>query len=220
MYVGLQIKLLQIETMSFESVSEGLEMVVSSDEGDEPSSVGFYQKDPQIIEIYQTRVEECWDFSYVVDVVAESGLQMRDLEEMGSCLSRNLFLRDNVLDPLVFSSLEKKYGKCIPREKSERRLLFDRLNLGLIEIFKPSVGLNTWRKPVAKRFCACQKGQELEEVLWSVLVNQHDEVKKDSSDKVCQKELEWLDLEEDTDLIIQELQCFLVDELIEEVLCM
>ncbi|CAO2826171.1 unnamed protein product [Amaranthus hypochondriacus] len=217
---GLHIKLLQIDTMSFESASEGPGMVVSSDEGDDPNSVCFYQNDPQIIEFYQTRVEECSNFSYVVDVVAESGLQMRDLEEMGSSQSRNLFLRDNVLDPLVFSSLEKKYGKCIPREKSERRLLFDRLNLGLVEIFKPSIGLNTWKKPVAKRFRASQKGQELEEVLWSVLVNQQDEVKKDSFDKVCQKEMKWLDLEEDTDLIIQELQSLLVDELLEEFLCM
>ncbi|CAO2816514.1 unnamed protein product [Amaranthus hypochondriacus] len=207
-YVGLQRKLQVIDTMSLESFSEGPEMVVSSDEGDNRSSVGFYQNDPQISEICQTLVKECWDFSYVVDIVGEYGFQTNNLEEM------------DPLDPSVFDSLEKKYGKSMLWERSERRLLFDRLNLGLIESVKTSADLHTWRKPLAKRFRTSQKRQKVEDVLWSILTNQQEELKRDSSDKVCRSEMEWLDLEEDVDLIVVELERFLVDELIDEFVCM
>uniref|UniRef100_A0A803MVN5 DUF4378 domain-containing protein n=1 Tax=Chenopodium quinoa TaxID=63459 RepID=A0A803MVN5_CHEQI len=209
---GLQRKLQLIETMSLESGSEGPEMVVSSEGGDYEDSVGLYQNDPQIMEVYQTLIKESLDFSYVVDVLVESGLQMMDLEME----SKTWCLRGYVLEPLVFDELEKKYGKHMPWEKSERRLLFDRLNLGLLEIVKPSVGLSTWKKPVAKRFCQRQKSQELiVEDLWSLLVNQQEDIKR-KPDKVCKKEIEWLDLEEETDLIVQEIQSLLIDEFIEE----
>lgn len=214
---GMQRKLQLMETMSLESGSEGPEMMVSSEEGDDGASIGLYQNDPQLMEIYQTLIKESWDYSYVVDVVVESGLQMRDLEME----SQTWCLRGYVLEPLVFDMLEKKYGKNMPWEKLERRLLFDRINSGLLEIVKPSVGLNTWRKPVAKRLCPRQKSQELiEEELWSLLVNEQEEFKRDSSDKVCRKEMEWLDLEEDTELIVQEIQSLLIVELIEEFVCM
>ncbi|XP_010693137.2 uncharacterized protein LOC104906118 isoform X2 [Beta vulgaris subsp. vulgaris] len=210
---GLQRKLQLIETMSLESGSEGPEMVVSSDDGDDGASVGCYHKDPQIMEIYQTLIQESMDFSYVVDVIVESGLQMRNLEME----SKTWLLQGYALDPLVFDSLEKKYGKHMPWEKSERRLLFDRLNSGLLQIVKPFVGLNSWRKPIAKRFSSRHKSQEvIEEELWSLLVNQQKELSTGSLDKVRGWEMEWLDLEEDTDLIVQEIQSLLIDEIIEE----
>ncbi|XP_021729711.1 uncharacterized protein LOC110696662 [Chenopodium quinoa] len=209
---GLQRKLQLIETMSLESGSEGPEMVVSSEGGDYEDSVDLYQNDPQIMEVYQTLIKESLDFSYVVDVLVESGLQMMDLE----IESKTWCLRGYVLEPFVFDELEKKFGKHMPWEKSERLLLFDRLNLGLLEIVKPSVGPSTWKKPVAKRFCQRQKSQDLiEEDLWSLLVNQQEVIKK-KSDEVCKKEIEWLDLEEETDLIAQEIQSLLIDEFIEE----
>ncbi|KNA06161.1 hypothetical protein SOVF_183620 [Spinacia oleracea] len=213
---GFQRKFQLIETMSLESRSEGPEMAVSSEEGENEGSVGLYQNDPQIMEIYQTLIKESWDFSYVVDVVVESGLHMRDLEME----SKTWCLQGYVLEPSVFDMLEKKYGKHMPWEKSDRRLLFDRLNSGLLDIFKPSVGLNTWKQPVTKRLSSRQKGQEgIEEELWSLLVNQQEEFKRESFDKLYIKEIGWLDLEEDTDLIVQEIQSLLLDELIDEFAC-
>lgn len=188
-------------------------MVVSSEEGDDGRSTDCYEKDPQIMELDQTLIKESCDFAYIVDVVVESGLQIRNLEME----SKTWWLQGYALDPLVFNLLEKKYGEHVPWAKSERRLLFDSINSLLLEKVKPWLGLSTWRKPVAKRFCPRQKVQEfIEDELWWLLVHQQEEAKKESFDKVCRIEMEWLDLEEDTDLIVQDIQSLLIDELIEE----
>ncbi|KAL2895990.1 Protein LONGIFOLIA 1 [Bienertia sinuspersici] len=213
---GLQRKLQLIENMSLESGSEGPGMLLSSEEGDDISSVNWNLKDPQIMEFNQTSMKESCDFSYIVDIIVESGLHMKNME----IESKTWALQGYALHRSVFDSLEKKYGKQIPSEKSERMLLFDCINSVLLEMFKPYIGLSSWRKPTAKRLS--QKSQELiEDKVWWLLVNQQEEYKKSyDNDKLSINEMEWLDLEEDTSLIVQEIQSLLIDGVVEEFVCM
>lgn len=202
---GLQKKLQSIETVSLESGSEGPGMMVSSDDGD----VSCYHEDAQLIEIHS--LSETRDFSYLVDVLTESGCLTMDLE-----MDTEPY---DVLTPSLFKLLEEKYGEQTFWERCERRLLFDRINCGLKEIMQPFVGINTWKKCVVKRYDLFTRGSQesIEEQLWAALVNQEEESKSESSsDKLCQRETEWLELDEDIGLLVHELEFFLIDELVED----
>ncbi|KAK9699481.1 hypothetical protein RND81_08G176200 [Saponaria officinalis] len=202
--LGLQPRLHFLEALSTESGSEGPGMAVSSDVSDGGGSPCCYRED---LQISQCTRESCV-FSYLVDVLTESGLMTGKLEAEND----RRFSGSYVLDPSVFDFLEKKFGKSTAGERSERRLLFDRINIGLVEILQPFVGIQSWRKPVVKRLSVRQSWEFIEEDLWSLLVNQEEESKND--------EIEWLDFEEDVKFIVQEIQSLVIDELIEEYLSM
>ncbi|XP_074273367.1 uncharacterized protein LOC141596982 isoform X2 [Silene latifolia] len=198
--LGLPTKLHLIEAMSTESSSEGPGMIISSDASDGGGSTVYYREDAQIEE----PSSESYHFSYLVDVLVESGMLMGNLE-----------LESYVLDTLVFDLLENKYGKSDLRERSERRLLFDRIRSGLVEILQPCVGIHSWTKPVAKRLSGFRRSWAfVEEELWGFLVNQ--EQVKNKSDKACGLGVEWLDLEEDVVLMVEEIQNLVIDEVVEE----
>ncbi|KAL9227095.1 hypothetical protein vseg_002831 [Gypsophila vaccaria] len=200
--LGLQRKLHLLEAVSIESGSEGPGMAVSCDVSDEDGSPCCYREDLQISQC----TPESYHFSYLVDVLTESGLITGNLEME----NERRFADRYLLDPSVFNILEKKYGKSTARQRSERRLLFDRINSGLVEILRPFVGLHSWRKPVVKRLSVRQSWEFIEEDLWSLLVNQEEESKNN--------EIEWFDFEEDAKVIVQEIQSLVIDELVEEFL--
>ncbi|KAH9603182.1 hypothetical protein KSS87_008358 [Heliosperma pusillum] len=199
--LGLPTKLHLIEAMSTESGSEGPGMVISSDASDAGGSTVCYREDTQIEE----PTSESCHFSYLVDVIVESGMLMGNLE-----------MESYVLDPSIFDLLEKKYGKSELMERSERRLLFDRIKSGLMDILQPCVGVHSWRKPVVKRLRSMRRSWEfVEEELWGLLVNQ-EEVKSNLFDKFFDCGFKWLDLEEDVVVMVEEIQRLLIDELVEE----
>jgi len=201
--------------MSLESGSEGPEMAVSTDGDNEGNSpVGCYREDAQIMELYGTL--ENRDFSYVVDVLSELGFPTLNLEtesEAWRC-------QGYALNPLVFDSLEKKYGKQTFWERSERKLLFDRMDLGLLEIARSLDLMITQRKPLSKRFGSMQNQELIEEEVWALLVKQEEESKRASCSKVCGGEMEWLEIETYTYWIVKEVESLLLDELAEEFVSM
>lgn len=203
-----------MDTMSLESGSEGPEMAVSTDGDNEGSSVGCYREDSQIMEIHGTI--ENRDFSYVVDVLSELGFPTLNLEIESDAWC----CQGYALNPLVFDSLEKKYGKQTFWERSERKLLFDRMDLGLMEIARSLDPINTQRKPLSKRFGSMQNQELVEEELWALLVKQEEESKRASCTKVCGGEMEWLEIETYTYLIVKEVESLILDELVEEFVSM
>ncbi|KAM1053764.1 hypothetical protein ACFX2I_001177 [Malus domestica] len=115
----------------------------------------------------------------------------------------------------VFETLEKKFGDQASWKRSDMRLLFDRINAGLMEIFEPCMGVPTWTKPVSRRIRSTPSEEMIEEDLWMLLVSQEKETGWDTTEKALGREIE-LDLGDDIDGIGREIERFLFDKLIAE----
>ena len=209
-----------LKSESFEGYSEGPGMVVSSDDddddGDADADAG--EESPEDCEVNEDLirlfgVEERRDFSYLVDVLTEAGFHSRNQDiAFGGWHSPEIPISSS-----VFETLEKKYGEQISWKRSARRLLFDRINSGLMEIFQPCFGEPMWAKPVAKRLSYRQNLKEIEEELYMFLVSQEKEARKDSSEKVLGKDDGWLFLGYDVEVIGREIENSLIDELAAEI---
>ncbi|GAB4854865.1 hypothetical protein Ancab_023451 [Ancistrocladus abbreviatus] len=212
-HVGLQMKLKFLEE-SLELDSEGHEMMVSSDEDIEEDSCGGHRECGEKMRTYN--IEESRDFSYLVDVIVESGFDGGNLKK--DCKIQKSF--EFAINPLLFDALEKKYGKQASWKISERRLLFDRINLGLMEILQPCMGMGMEARSVVKRLVCLQHPELITDELWTWLVNQEKEARRESysSVRVYARELDLLELDEDVSSIVQEIEKMLVDELVEEIL--
>lgn len=198
-----------LKSESLEAYSEGPEMVVSSDDDEGEESLA----DCEVNEELTRLVEESRDYSYLVDVLTEAGFHGRnqniDFDGWHSPEIR--------ISPSVFETLEKKYGEQISWKRSERRLLFDRINSGLIEILQPCLGEPVWAKPVVRRLNYRQNLKEIEEELYMYLVRQEKEARKDSSEKALGKDDGWLFLGYDVEAIGREIENSLIDELVAEI---
>lgn len=198
---------LQLESLNFESeetYSEGSVMVVSGDE-DVPEQYGDLSHDSKKVKRWLGNGESR-NFSYVVDV----------LDEAVFCGTNSYmdfkmwYSLECPISPLVFDALEKKYGKQTSWPKSERQLLFNRINSGLVEIFNPVINFPVGTTSVRRRFSASFRLDEVVDELWLKLVSQEKEKSKELSKKALEK---WLELEEGLDIICRELETSLFDEL-------
>ncbi|KAI3473229.1 hypothetical protein Pfo_030521 [Paulownia fortunei] len=80
---------------------------------------------------------EGWEISYALDVLIDSGLEESDF----NMFRTTWHSPDCPLDPKLFDNLEKKYSDQTTGLRSERRLLFDRINSGVLQIFQEHVDL-------------------------------------------------------------------------------
>ncbi|XP_031116932.1 uncharacterized protein LOC116020604 [Ipomoea triloba] len=200
-----QLKLL--ETSSEETYSEGSEMAVSSVENNEKRSFYFSQ---ELLGVFSS--EESRDFSYLVDVLDEAHLNFEvDFETCNSL--------ESPINPLLFEALEKKYGKQISWLKSERRLLFDRINSWFSEILNSFTDIHVRSKSLKMMFHPTLRRSEVEEELWMLLVNEEKEVGKDLSEKALGVETKWLKMESEISNICKEVENYLFDELVAELFC-
>ncbi|KAK9289978.1 hypothetical protein L1049_008140 [Liquidambar formosana] len=198
----MQLQLLKLESEAYE---EG-PMVISSDEDVGEGSVGVSEARGMF------RAEESWESSYVVDVLIYSGFSDADPD---------MFLEtwqspECPVGPLVFEKLEKKYCDQTTSLKSERKLLFDRINSGLREIFQQFMDPHPWVKPLAIMVGPKMSKDGLEDDLCKLLSSEEKKGSKTTEEKVLGKESEWLDLGEDIDVIGRELERLLIDELVAE----
>ncbi|XP_065871988.1 uncharacterized protein [Euphorbia lathyris] len=196
---GLHMQLELLKAKTSEAYSVGSSMAVSSDEG----SVNESEENQCLMS--PLRVEESRDFSYLVDVLTEAGFQ-----------SRKQHVPNGPISYSIFETLEKKYREQITWRRSERRLLFDRINLGLGEILEPLKGTVTRTKSVAKRFRYSQGNEILEEGAWGLLVEEEEEVRKES-EKMLGKDVRWMELGDEIQEIGREIEDSLIDELIADV---
>ncbi|XP_019192801.1 PREDICTED: uncharacterized protein LOC109187108 isoform X2 [Ipomoea nil] len=200
-----QLKLL--ETSSEETYSEGSEMAVSSLENNEKRSFYFSR---ELLGVFSS--EESRDFSYLVDVLDEAHLNFEvDFETCNSL--------ESPINPLFFEALEKKYGKQISWLKSERRLLFDRINSWFSEILNSFTDIHIRSKSLKMMFHPTLRRSEVEEELWMLLVNEEKEVGKDLSEKALGVETKWLKMESEISNICKEVENYLFDELVAELFC-
>ncbi|KVI09729.1 uncharacterized protein LOC112529202 [Cynara cardunculus var. scolymus] len=201
--VGLSMQLQLLESESEENDMDP-EMVTSSD--DEKSCC----TDENIKSVVSVGSKESRDFSYLLDVFDESGFEGGDVEirferwHSSECMG----------SPLVYERLEKKYGKQELWHKAERRLLFDRINAGMIEILRP-----LWSKPLRRKMTKNMwRRDAIEEELWILLASQENGV----HDGVAQKAVgrgPWLGPEDELDSIVKEIETFLFDKLAAELIC-
>ncbi|XP_057981560.1 uncharacterized protein LOC131166929 [Malania oleifera] len=208
---GLQMQLLKSEPS--ESYSEGPEMIMTSNEDTGEGSVNLSQEHEFI---KSSRPEGNRDFSYLVDVLDEAGSHDGNWD-----LDFEIWHSPECpLSPLVFKVLEKKYEEQMSWDRTERRLLFDRINSGLLEIFLPCISPGECAKPVRKRFGSRLSRELVEEDLWLLLVDQEKEASKKSSEKVLGKDMRWLELGDEIELIGREIERLLIEELAEEVVAL
>ncbi|KAF8396725.1 hypothetical protein HHK36_018354 [Tetracentron sinense] len=205
---GLRIKLQLLKLESSEAYSEGLGMIVSSDEDTEEGSMGLLP--------VENGAEENREFSYLFDVLVDSGFLGAELE----LVLATWYSPECPVGLLVFETLEKKYGEQTSWTRSERRLLFDRINSALIEILRPYMDPHPWVKPVWKKVGPRWCKESLEEELWNLLVSQEKEVSEDSSEKAMGREMRWMELGDDVDVIGREIERWLIGDVISEVVSM
>ncbi|GMI64682.1 TON1 Recruiting Motif 19 [Hibiscus trionum] len=192
----MQLQLLKLETEAYE---EGKMLLSSDDDGDQVSAWSAQDKG---IAMAEKNLESV----YIVDVLVDSGINGADL---------NTFLAtwrspDCPVNPTVFEELEKKYHNLNSWSRAERRLMFDRINSKLLEIYQPFMDQYPWIKPVRK-IIPKWNILELEDSLHKSLVSENKKLDMDAG------ECEWLNLRGDTDVLGKEIERLLSDELIAEV---
>ncbi|XP_043720420.1 uncharacterized protein LOC122667976 [Telopea speciosissima] len=210
---GLRMQLQLLKLESSDPYADGIEMFVSSDEDIGEESVGHLEEKGDHLSLLITG--ENRDYFYVVDVFVDSGLDFLDREMVLAALHSP----ECPVDPRVFEKLEKKCREHLTWPRSERKLLFDRINYGLMEILRPCMDPHPWVKPAMKRLTTGYE-ESLVDELWKLLVNQGQEGSNDSSQKVLGTEMMWLEVGDDIDAVGREIEKLLLDELIEEVVSM
>ncbi|CAA7029452.1 unnamed protein product [Microthlaspi erraticum] len=194
----------QIDTLKSESesYSDGSGMEVSSD--DEESVIDEAKESEESEPIVFLDTQESRDSSYVDDILAEVLLGDKNW--------------DFVITPKIFEKLEKKYYTETSWKRSERRILFDRVNSALVEILESFTATPTWKKPVSRRLGIVLSTNGLKQELWKVLARQEKRAKKESFAKVPVIDIDdWLELESDDESVVCELESLIVDELLDEV---
>ncbi|KAK7279429.1 hypothetical protein RJT34_24482 [Clitoria ternatea] len=197
----MQLQLLKLES---EEYTEGL-MLISSDEDGGETSVAMLEDNGLC------KTEDSWESSYIIDVLSECGID-------GAKADRILEVSDSQECPLsvsVFDELEMRYCDWTCCTRSERRLLFDRINSGIVNIYKQSTHALTWVGPSTRSIIGSKLVNKLQDGLCRMLVSQ--EVKDDALGKVLVTESEWLDLNNHIDVIGMEVERLLLDDLVAEI---
>lgn len=157
---------------------------------------------------------ESWESSYIVDVLIESGFDDTDADMFTTiCYSP-----DCPLGPWVFDNLESKHYGEVTRLKHDRRLLFDRINSALSVIPKSLAEPCPWVRPstvgIRFRWQAC----EIRDELYKLLEGQVKEANEEDSEKLLDKEMNWVGSRDSIDAIGTEIEKLLTDELLTELL--
>lgn len=191
---------------------EGLELNVSSDEDYGNESVGDFEEKKDITGL--SRTEESRDFSYVVEVLTEAGISNASLfKDFSTWHSAECPIR-----PSVFETLEKKFGEQQLWKRSERRLLFDRINFGLLDILHPYLYVPMWEKLVSRRMNSEPSQDMIEDEMWGLLVSQEKKAGKESADNMLGGgEIRWIELGEEVENIVREIVKLLVEELVDDI---
>ncbi|XP_021910446.1 uncharacterized protein LOC110824186 isoform X1 [Carica papaya] len=206
---GVKWRLEILKSESSETFSEGSGMIVSSDDEDigETSTWDSECKEHKCV-IKLSEVESR-DFSYIIEVLTEAGFND------GNQGFHKWHSLECPINPRVFENLEKKYGEQTSWKRSERRLLFDRINLGLLELLRPCMGMSTWTKPVSRRL---KRGLKVIDELGMLLANSEKQAKANTSMNALEgRGNSWLELGDEIEIIGREIENSLIDELTAEV---
>ncbi|KAI3865772.1 hypothetical protein MKX03_025518 [Papaver bracteatum] len=208
----MQLQLLKLESTE-DAYSEDMEMAVSSDDETGEGSVCFSNEKGDLIE--RLSGENSRDFSYLIDVLVDSQF----LDSDTNMQLTTWYAPDCPLNLSAFENLEKrKYGgDATEWPRSERRLLFDRINLGLIEILQQHEDPHPWIK-ATRKIGRKLRNEPLEEELWKLLLVSEREEESAENVMVLGKDIRWLELGDEIDVVGREIERSLMDELVAEFL--
>lgn len=180
--------------------------LISSDEGNGEWRFGSSEDKATL------KTEGSWESRYVTDILVHSGFIDYDPKTFVS----KLHSLDSPIDPLMFEELEKGlYNEGSSRP--ERRLLFDRLNSGLNEIYQQLTDPHPWVMAMTPALGYKLSGDGLVDELCRSLVGRDCKAYKGTLDKVLMNEMRWLSLGDDFDVIGKEIERLLVDDIVVEV---
>ncbi|EXB67881.1 hypothetical protein L484_008898 [Morus notabilis] len=202
----MQLQLLKLESESYE---EG-PMLISSDEDVGEGSTRF----SDAIGLY--RYQQSWECGYMVDVLGHSGLNGADTD----VFLASWHAPECPVSPLVFEELEKNYYDQASPPKSERRLLFDRINSGILEMCQQFTDPHPWVRSEATVMVPRWSKNGLQDGLRWLLASQEKNAKKCTTEKVLGKESQWLDLADDIDALGRWIEKLLLNDLVEELAAM
>ncbi|XP_018472623.1 uncharacterized protein LOC108843955 isoform X2 [Raphanus sativus] len=203
-YLDLHEKQLDDLKTESDSYSDGSGMEVSSDDDSVMASETEESKESEPVWLLDS--QEIKESSYIDDILSEVSLMDKNWVP-------------DTLTFKVFEKMEKKYYTETSWKRSERRVLFDRVCSGLVEILESFTATPTLKKPVSRRLGAGLSTCGLKQELCKVLARQENRAKKVSSNKVPVIDLdEWFKLEDDDDeALVCELEGMIVDDLLLEV---
>jgi len=201
----MQLQLLKLESEEF---GEGSVLVQSDEDGREEYS-GISEDNGLL------KTGDGWESSYMIDVLSESGIDR---------YQPDAFLEvwhspECPVSLSVFEELEKKYSDWNTCPSSERRLLFDRINWGIIDIFEQFLSAQSWVIPsISTNLRSNSKliKNGLQDCLYRMLCSQG-KVKDTALGKVLVSELQWLNLRDEIDGIGSEVESLLLDDLVAEI---
>ncbi|KAL1330155.1 hypothetical protein HN51_047314 [Arachis hypogaea] len=198
----MQLQLLKLES---EGYAEGSVLISSDEECGEGST--RLSEDNRLC-----RTEDSWESSYIIDVLSESGID-------GAQPDPNFEFWHSLESPVslsVFNELEKRYCDWTTCSRSERRLLFDRINSGIVKIHNQSMNLQPWVSRATTNVGSKLIENRIQDGLFRLLGSQG-KVKDDALGKVLVKEPQWLDLGDEIDVIGREIERLLLEELVAEI---
>ncbi|MCL7050324.1 hypothetical protein MKW94_028603 [Papaver nudicaule] len=210
---GLRMQLQLLKLESTEDVySEDMEMAVSSDDETGEGSICFSNEKGGLIE--RLSDENSRGFSYLIDVLVDSQFLDADTDMQ----LQTWYAPDCPLNLSVFENLEKKKygGDATEWPRSERKLFFDRINSGLIEILQQQEDPHPWIKATRKTGRVLRK-EPLEEELWKLLLVSEREEESAENVMVLGKDL-WLELGDEIDVVGREIERSLTVDLVAEIL--
>ncbi|CAL5388177.1 unnamed protein product [Camellia sinensis] len=203
-YSGLrmQLKLLKMESGAN---ANGL-MLTPSDKDVGQGFVSVFEEN----EVFN---DESWESFYLGDVLIDFGYDDADPYTFVS----TWYSLDCPLDPCLFDNLEKKYSNETTPLRSERKLLFDRINSGLFEMFHQFVDPLPWVKVATRKVGLTWQKHGIGYELHKLLASEEKSMYEDVTERVLDREMQWLDFGYGVDTIGREIEKLLIDDLIVEV---
>uniref|UniRef100_A0A1J3I470 DUF4378 domain-containing protein n=1 Tax=Noccaea caerulescens TaxID=107243 RepID=A0A1J3I470_NOCCA len=191
----MQLQLLKLESAAHNESG----MLVSSDEETDQEELSTITDEAMIT---QDLGEKDWKSLYLVDLLANS--RFSDTDD-------TIDMATTPVDPSLFDDLEKKYSTVKTSNRLDRRFLFDQISRELIQILKQFSNPHPWVNPT--RVCPKWDTNKIQETLRDLVTRKEE---KPSKDDVEEKELQWLSLEDDIEIIGRDIEEMLTDELIAE----
>ncbi|XP_050384562.1 uncharacterized protein LOC126801139 [Argentina anserina] len=199
----MQLQLLKLESDSY---AEGSVLISSDEDAGEGSS--WFR--------HACREEESWESSYMVDMLTESRLNNADHDTFLATWHTS----ECPVSPILFEELEKKYSDETPCPKSERKLLFDRINLGLLEMFQQFTDPHPWVRPMKITVGLKWISRTAVQDDLGKLLTGEEKANEESLDKLLERDSLWLHFRDHIDIIGGEIERSLLDELVAEVVVM
>ncbi|KAL6520998.1 hypothetical protein OROGR_017567 [Orobanche gracilis] len=154
-----------------------------------------------------------WEIFYALDVLITSGLQDSDM------FRTSWYSPDYPLDPNLFENIEKKYSHDeTTGTRLERKLLFDRINSALLQIFVEHFDLCPWVMPKLAGLNSKWQKQCVRDAVVELIEKELSGIEI-ISDKAVDREMQWSDSKGEIEIIGNEIEDLLIDDIITEVLC-